>query len=241
MIPELLEIMPPHKRYVEVFGGSAELLLCKPRSRQEVYNDINGYLVNLFIQVRDNLERVVERLNWLPFSRDLYENWSHDYQYGVAPSDPVENAARFYYVLCSQFAGKMYGGWAVGKTAWTQRRVEKLGVISERLQGVAVECNDFEKILRTWDKPDAFFFLDPPYLGMTGYRQGFGLKQHKRLRLSLEEVQGKWLLTLNDHPTVRKIYKQYAMIETKTSLAAEKLGQKQTRSNLKQLIITNNL
>ncbi len=239
MIPELLEIIPEHSRYVEVFGGSAELLFSKPRSKQEVYNDINGYLVNLFIQVRDNLDKLMERLNWLPFSRDIYENWSHDYRNGVAPSDPIENAARFYYVLCSQFAGKMYAGWAIGRTSWTQRRLDNLMVIHERLQGVAVECNGFEKILQTWDNPETFFFLDPPYLGMTGYRQGFGLKQHKLLRLSLDDIHGKWVLTINDHPTVRKMYREYPMTETETSLAAEKLKHKQTRSGLKQLIISN--
>ncbi len=72
MIPTLLEAIPPHTRYVEVFGGSAELLLSKPRSREKVYNDINGYLVNLFMQVRDNSEKVQERLQWLPNSRGLY-------------------------------------------------------------------------------------------------------------------------------------------------------------------------
>lgn len=133
----------------------------------------------------------------------------------------------------------MYAGWSIGKVAWTERLVENLVAISERLQGVAVECNSFEKVLETWDSPETFFFLDLPYLGMTGYRKGFGLKQHKQLRLSLEELQGKWVLTINDHPTVRTMYRGYEMRETQTSLAAEKLEQNEKRSELKQLIIQN--
>lgn len=66
-------MMPPHTRYVEVFGGSGELLLNKPRSKEEVYNDANGNLVNLFMQVRDHKTEVQERLRWLPHSRELYE------------------------------------------------------------------------------------------------------------------------------------------------------------------------
>jgi site-specific DNA-adenine methylase len=87
MIPFLLKAIPPHTRYVEAFGGSAELLLAKPPSRQEVYNDVNGYLVNLFMQVRDNLEKVQERLKWLPNSRSLYETGARDFRNGVAPSN----------------------------------------------------------------------------------------------------------------------------------------------------------
>ena len=72
MIPRLLEHIPDHSRYVEVFGGSAELLFQKPRSPQEIYNDINGYLVNLFLQVRDQLNELQERLYWLVAAeRDL--------------------------------------------------------------------------------------------------------------------------------------------------------------------------
>ncbi len=239
MISELLEHIPPHTRYVEAFGGSAELLLRKPRSKQEVYNDVNGYLVNLFIQVRDNLQQLQERLYWLPFSRELYEQWSRDFRNNVAPSDPVEQAARFYYVLCCQFAGRMYGGWSIGRTSWSLRRVDKLKQIHERLQGVAVECNDYRKVLETWDDPETFIFLDPPYLGTTGYRQGFTQRDHLELRKSLEGLQGHWLLTINDHPHIRKLYRGFNLRETGTPLNAEKLGKNQPRGQLRQLIITN--
>ncbi|MCK4243397.1 DNA adenine methylase, partial [Candidatus Bathyarchaeota archaeon] len=53
LLKTLLPLIPPHHIYVEVFGGAANLLLNKPPSPVEVYNDIHGELVNLFLMVRD--------------------------------------------------------------------------------------------------------------------------------------------------------------------------------------------
>jgi len=239
MIPFLLKAIPPHTRYVEAFGGSAEVLLAKPRSREEVYNDVNGYLVNLFMQVRDNLEKVQERLQWLPNSRSLYETWARDFRNGVAPSDPIEQAARYYYVLCCQFAGRLYAGWAIGRVSWKPRRILKLSEISSRLQDVMVECNDFRKVLKTWDSRDCFMFLDPPYLETASYGQGFTKQDHVDLAEWLMNLKAKWILTLNDHYMVKKLYKGFHMRPYLTPLSSQKVEKNQHRRQLNNLIISN--
>jgi DNA adenine methylase len=52
--PWIISYMPPHRIYVELFGGGGSVLLRKPRSYSELYNDLDGEIVNLFRVVRDH-------------------------------------------------------------------------------------------------------------------------------------------------------------------------------------------
>ena len=67
--------IPPHKIYVEPFGGAASVLLKKPSSFMEVYNDIDSDLVNMFLIARNNPSEFMERFDLIPYSREIYYNW----------------------------------------------------------------------------------------------------------------------------------------------------------------------
>src|SRR3989304_4290570 len=105
LVKQLLTLIPEHNVYCEVFGGGAALFLNKPPSHVEVLNDIDGNLVNLFMVVRDRTREFHAALQKLPYSRELYETWRQPFLKGRTnePADPVERAARFYYVIRSAF------------------------------------------------------------------------------------------------------------------------------------------
>jgi len=86
LIKKLLSLVPPHRVYVEVFGGSAELLFRKEPSKIEVYNDIDGELVNLFEVVRNRFDEFLEKARWLLYSRELLTRLEKPAE------DPVEQA-----------------------------------------------------------------------------------------------------------------------------------------------------
>lgn len=241
LIDDLLKLIPYHETYVEVFGGSGELLFSKTKSKHEVFNDINHNLINLFTQVRDNISAVQSRLKYIPNSREYYETWTRDFKRGLSPSDPIERAARFYYLLCNNFAGKIYGGWGFGHrtSAWNENRIKKLPAISKRLSGVYVECSDFRKLISTWDSEDTFHFCDPPYLGTVGYKQGFDEDDHKDLAEILRNVKGKWLLTLNDHPLFHELYDDFIIDVIDIQLSIEKKENQEKRKTYPNMIIRN--
>ena len=241
LIDDLLKLIPSHQTYVEVFGGSGELLFSKTKSKHEVFNDINQDLINLFLQVRDNLTAVQSRLEYLPNSRELYETWTRDFKNGLSPSDPIERAARFYYILCNQFAGKMYGGWAFGHrlSGWSENRIKKLPAISKRLERVYVDCSDFRKLIATWDSQNTFLFCDPPYLDTVGYKQGFNEKDHRDLAEILRNTKGKWILTINDHPLFHDLYSEYIIDMIDIQLSIEKMENNDSRKTYSNLIIRN--
>ena len=115
LLNTLIPLIPPHEVYVEVFGGAANLLFNKPLSKVNVYNDIDGELVNLFLVVRDSPDEFVERFNLILYSRGLYYRWLQEEQEGCWPENPVERAARFYFIMRSSFSGLYSKGWSFKK------------------------------------------------------------------------------------------------------------------------------
>lgn len=86
--------------------------------------------------------------------------------------------------------------------------------LQDRMAEVIVENQDFETLLRHYDRPDAFFYLDPPYFSAEDvYDVEFGWDDHVRLRETLGRLKGKFLLSYNDCPEIRKLYEGYAIFD----------------------------
>ena len=245
MVTRLIPLIPEHAAYVEVFGGGAALLLNKPPSSIEVYNDLDGELVNLFETVRNSPDEFVKRAEFLLYSRELNEKWKADLKENRHPEDSVERALRFWYLMRSSFAAHPYKGWAFSETDNRSRpesmwnTLQSLKPIHERLKMVEIDHLDFERCIKNRDAPETFFFLDPPYLEAEEYRIGtFTLQDHERLLRALHECKGKWLMTTGDHPEIRRLFKEYGMILTETTQSVSKVVQGE-RPSLPNLLIAN--
>ncbi len=216
MIKELIATLPPHRVYVEVFGGAGNLLLNKQPSPLEVYNDYNGELVNLFRTVRDHPVEFQNRLGYLVYSRGWYNLFRQATIEGKH-QDLVERAIAFYYLLEGGFAGKWYAGWAYGLTcdrnnSWHPKPGEILE-ISKRLGDVYIDQLDFKACIEHWDSPETLFFCDPPYMTAhhhdktpTHYYGPFPEERHRELAAILHRIKGKFLMTYDDTPLVRELY-----------------------------------
>lgn len=223
MLKHLLPLLHPHRIYCEVFGGGAALLLAKEPSHTEVYNDLDGELVNLFMQVRDNPERFKERAESLLYSREIYYTFLRQLEAGEI-ADPVDRAVAFYYVVRNAFPSRWKGGWAFGRaprqepSCWL-RTCENIPIVGARLRSVYIDHLDFRTCIKNWDSPDTLFFCDPPYLDVQGYRVGFTDRDHEDLRVVLGKIQGKFLLTYGDHPKILSLYQPFHIKKVDTMLA----------------------
>ncbi|MFA6605105.1 MAG: DNA adenine methylase [Patescibacteria group bacterium] len=186
----LVALMPPHRVYVEVFGGSAAVLFKKPRSAVEVYNDLDRSVATFFRVLRDQPDELHRVLLLTPYSREEQELSM------VAAVDDLEVARRFF-VRCWQTRGGYHGStggsaWQNNQSGWTsqiQQYVKATDVLpnfARRLRGVMVEHADYRQILDAYDSPETLFYVDPPY--PFSARRGWGTSYPCDLRTDEEHA-----------------------------------------------------
>ena len=199
---------PPVKRYIEVFGGAGWVLFAKDKvpGHLEVYNDINGDLVNLFRCVKYHCGELQRELDWLLTSREFF--FDYVAQSNVQGFTDIQRAARFFYRIKVSFGCTQRTYATSGKSV--VNAVEYLAKVQERLRDVNIEHKDFADLIRVYDRAEALFYLDPPYVDTERYYDSpFCKEDHNRLRDVLGGIKGKFLLSYNDCPFIRELYEGY--------------------------------
>jgi len=219
LLPYLLNLIPSHKVYVEVFGGSGTLLLNKRRSKMEIFNEINPNIVNLLLVIRDYPRKFRYKIRNTPYSRWVYNDAMKNYNPSKIGKD-ITSAVKFYFLICSSYGGRIGAGMQISNTGvrtinrtWVKRS-EFVRNLTNRLAGVAIECLDFKDVIDRYDSEDAFLFCDPPYYGKETYYSGvFEKSDHCALLKLLKKVDGKFLLTYNKHKAIKRSYRDFYILE----------------------------
>lgn len=168
--PWIIERFPPHTVYVEPFGGAASVLLRKPRSHAEIYNDLDGEIVNLFRVLRNpsQAQELIRSVELTPFSRQEFE------ESYLSARDPVEQARRTLFRSMAGFGSTLTGPWRTGFRSNATRSGSTpaddwrsfppaIVAIIERLRGVIIEEKPAFEIISKYDSPDTLHYVDPPY------------------------------------------------------------------------------
>lgn len=226
LAPWIISHFPPHRVYVEPFGGAASLLMRKPRVHAELYNDMDGEVVNLFTILRDATSgaELVRLLKLTPFARQEFELAYTE------TDDPMERARRL--VIRSYMGMGSVSNLAIaGATGFRNNTTRSesspfttipahdwagfpaaLELVVSRLAGVVIERRPAIGLMRQQDIADALFYCDPPYLPETrsrlGNRKGDGFiayhhdmttEQHVELLDALRELAG--MVVLSGYPS----------------------------------------
>ena len=217
LIDVILSLVPPHQTYVEVFGGSATVLLSKPPSRVDVYNDRSLDLYNLFLCYRDYIDEMVEEAKYILYHRALFKTFKEELRKPFKPPDP-RRAVMFLATTIMSIDGRLGSGFSTSLTVNNSKHLrylmeEHLRRVHRRLRRVVIECLDFEEVIRRYDSEDTWFYLDPPHIGNEGsYDGGFTPKDHERLYNLLTKVKGRWLLKYTYHPWVMEKYRDFSKV-----------------------------
>lgn len=236
--PWIISHFPPHRIYVEPFGGAASVLLRKRRAYLEVYNDLLFVVVNVFRVMKEpDLAADLERaLKYTPYSR---EEFKLSY---IPDMDPVEQARR---TIVRAFMGFGTTGLSKGTTGFRARSCgegshpssqwrtysDAIPFFTARLQGVVVEDGYADKVINQHDGPDTLFYIDPPYVHSTRNKDGGGRyanemsdKDHEDLAAQLHQVEGMVLISGYDSDLYNDLYCGWKKV-TKKSYASSQQGQ----------------
>lgn len=208
----LLNRFPAHTCYVEVFAGGAALYFMKHAAEVEVINDVNGDVINLYRVVQSHLEEFVRQFKWALSSRELFK-WLQETPPHTMTD--IQRAARFFYLQHHAFGGKVQGqSWGTATTAPPVnllRIEESLSAAHLRLSGAYIERLDWSACLDKYDRPHTLFYMDPPYWETEGYGVPFEWAQYELMAERLAGIKGKAVVSLNDHPDIRRAFSAFQM------------------------------
>ena len=224
-----------YERYIEVFGGGGWVLFHKlPGNDFEVYNDFNGLLVNLYRCVREKPQELMAALAYCLNSRADFELVKNALARD-SPASDVQKAAWVYQLIRYSYASGLtsYGS----QPHDIRSNFPLIEQAHRRLAKVVIENKDFEKLIGQYDRPVSFFYADPPYWKLAGYGVEFGIEHYEELAELMQTCQGKIMLSINDHPDIRAIYKDFNIDETKLSYTVGR--NTKSREKKQELIITN--
>ena len=195
-----------YKRYIEVFGGAGWVLFHKPPGNDfEVFNDFNGNLVNLYRCVREQPEALRNELRYMLNSRlDFEEMKGLLHSQAVLPD--VRRAAYYYALIRYSYAAGTSTFGSQPHAMWNNFPL--IESAAGRLQKVVIENKDCVKLIRQYDRPESFFYCDPPYYNADQYYEAVSSDgfDHAGLADALLGIKGKFLLSYNDCPEIRALY-----------------------------------
>ena len=228
--------------YFEVFGGGAYILFYKDKwANLEVYNDLDGRLVNLFRIVKFHPNALKEELKYLLGSREMFMQFLKS-----EPITDIQKAVRFLYLITRSFGGRGESFGCTKKSSGGaskshENMILRIDSIHKRLDKVLVENKDFEAFIKQYDHEDAFFYCDPPYSYGAGYDVTSTKEfNHERLRETLGQIQGRFLLSYDDSPKIRELYRGYEMIAVeRLNGLNNKQGDDRKNKIFKELLIAN--
>jgi len=207
----------PHHLYAEPFVGMGGVFLRRARKAPaEVINDWSEDVATFF---RILQRHYVAFLDMLRFQLTTRAGFERLIKVDPSTQTDLERAARFLYLQRLAFGGKVAGrnfGVSAGEPAAFD--VTKLGPmleqIHERLASVTIERLPWATFLERYDREDALFYLDPPYYGCEDDygRELFGRAEFPKMAAALQALRGRFLLSINDHPYIRRTFADFAMV-----------------------------
>lgn len=202
----ILEKIPPHDTFVDVFGGSGAIIYNKPPSKYEVYNDANDDLVQFFEILRTRETELYEWVRNVPYARSVHDKWVDAFLNGHRPDDPIERAGRFFCLRYMQFAANVFenSGFKTRAKRSPARTFdnarERLQELANRFRDVIIENRDWSRIFDTYDDTsvDVLFYCDPPYVGSEHY---YGVEfDHAAFVDALADLKSDWMVSYAELP-----------------------------------------
>ena len=190
------------------------MLLQKPRSPLETYNDLDGNVVNFFRVLRDRSEELIRKIRLTPWAREEYDLSL------TSCDDQVERARRFF--CCLWMGMKQSFNTTIGQfrtcTEYnanpSELYFEDLLLVANRFRSVQIENMPFAYIINRYDNENTLIYFDPPYVSETRrhndvYMVEFCPEEHEIAATCLRNAKGYVVVSGYACPLYANIYESY--------------------------------
>lgn len=202
MLKHILPLIPKHTIYTEAFCGGCAVMFAKPPAKSEIINDINGELINFYCVAKSYSDRLIAEINNTLHARDYY-NIANDIYLHPDNHDAIKRAWAVWALSKLSFASQLGGSFGFDMSGTMAKKVRNAKdnfseMLCRRLDCVTIENDDALKVIARYDRPGAFHFVDPPYVGSDcgHYADTFGDDNLKELLELLTKIKGKFMLTM---------------------------------------------
>lgn len=211
----------PHNIYCEPFMGMGGVFFRRTQKPKcEAINDINSEIINMFRMVEKFPDYLADMLKFKICSRAEFKR--------MLATPPLlltelERAVRYLYIQKNAFGGKTFSqvfGVALERTRFdSERIIPQIHMLHKRLAGVYIECLPYQDFITRYDRVDTLFYLDPPYWGSESFygKDFFSRADFAELAKLLKSIKGRFILSINDVPEIRRIFKSFYIKEVQTT------------------------
>lgn len=220
----LLPLLPKCRHFVDLFGGSAAVLLNREPSSIETYNDLDNNVVNFFRVLREHHDDLVWALNLTPYSREERREALRSMREPPPNTAPDVEKARQFFVMARQtprgqaqmITNSELNAWRFTRdtiqrgigiyNAQWQSGIDGLAAVAARLRNVQIENYPALDIIRLYNDAGVLLYCDPPYVHDTRrldktstYAHEMTPEDHRALAVALHAHKG--LVALSGYPS----------------------------------------
>jgi DNA adenine methylase len=238
---QIIDMFPEHETYVEPFVGGGSVFFTKPPSDNEVINDLDSDLITGYKLLKkinnggmDRALQIAERVDSIKNKTEKLKLLNRI----QTLNNKNDNGLKLYQITsnaCNTFSsigkGKLYKGISL------IRKMSKINEYKDRLKKTKIHSSDYKNIINKFDTNNTFFFLDPPYEKSDALYKNDTIDYDEMVDL-LSNIKGKFLLTINSSPEIKRIFKNFRIKNIKVKGQGPK-GSDIGEGIRNELIITN--
>ena len=239
LVDKILPLIPDHKLYVETMVGGGVVFWNKSSAEKSIINDLDKTLINSYrILKRADKDTV---LSYIPVKNtESIETRIRKIQAFVdkTPINEYEEMLQYLYTSCNTFS--TLGVGKIFIPSIQKNKIRRLEEYQEILKNTTILSQDYKSVIRKYDAPSTFFFIDPPYEESKGLYKSYTF-DFEELRDILSKIKGSFMLTLNDSPTIRSIFRDFTFKSVVVSLGSKNSGEVGGKGRNELIIMNYNL
>lgn len=204
---QIIPLIPDHEIYIEAFFGSGAIFFSKPKATINIINDLDDLTINnikLLIRSPSDLSKYRQDINTLEKAKEFFNK---------TPKTDADRLTRAKIQACNGFNNRFVRtDRDIFKGINPFSTIKNIDLYKKKLEDVHIFNKDYREIIKQFDTPSTFFFFDPPYENTDaryGYAEDESTFDFVELKKALKKIKGKFLMTINDSPYIRDLFKDF--------------------------------